>query len=344
MTLPRFVPDFSLSLSRNTTLAAVAVLLVACAATPEDRRPGWVDDPAGTYDPSLYVTGLGEAGSAALARDRARADLAKAFEVAIRAETIDVETWGREGPVGMEEERIAMRVERELRTHTDIVLQAVDIAESWQDPESGRHYVLAVVSKPRAATRLRDEIRDLDRTTLLHVEEAAAAETLPRLRALDRAVETQVRRAALQQQLRVVDVGGRGIEPPVALAELTGEYRRTASGLAFAIRADGEGRSALERALSTAIADAGFGHEPEGTGHVLVAGLELDDLGQRSDWHWYRGYLNLEVRDAEGRVLAGERWAVRASAGDAQTARRRAIEEAVQRIEQDLVAVVLAGD
>ena len=310
--------------------------LAACAATPDadEERPRWIDDPTADYPAALYVTGLGEGGTSELARNRARADLARAFEVEIRAESVDVETYGRSdatGPAG----ELDRRVEREIHTRTEIVLDGVDIAASWHDREDGTHYALAVVERPRAAARLRDEIRTLDRQARRQAEEAAAAEDpLRRLRALHRAITTQVRREALQRQLRVVDLGGRGIDAPVPLADLAAEYRRQAAELRFATSATGAATNVTAQALAAGVADAGFARgDGDGDGHhTLAIELELDDLGQRSDWYWYRGYLSLELRDPDGAVRAAERWTVRTSATDAATARRRAVEEAAASV------------
>lgn len=332
---------------RSTGLVlALAMLITACASTPDERadRPGWIDRPGEDYPADLYVVGLGEGANAERARNRARADLAKAFEVEVRAESLDIEEFGRIGPAASEQGQLSTRVEREIRTRTDVVLAGVDIAESWHDAEDDVHYALAVINRPRAASRLRDEIRQLDRTTDRHIDEAVAAEDpLRRLRALDQAIDAQVRREALNRQLRVVGPGGRGIDAPTPLAEVAAQYRRSASAIRLATRTEGLAREDIGPALAAAVTDAGFGSASDGADYEVVLQLDFDDIGKRSDWYWYRGYLHLVVQDAQGQVHASDRWAVRASATDRATAWRRTVDEAASGLDSRLHAALLEG-
>ena len=67
---------------------AFTLVLSGCANTP--ARLDWVLDVIQKYPSGDYLTGIGEAGSQEAAKDRARADLSKIFEVSIQVDTEDI--------------------------------------------------------------------------------------------------------------------------------------------------------------------------------------------------------------------------------------------------------------
>src|SRR5690606_36438917 len=86
----------------------LAVGLAGCASSAV--TPDWVSGAAGKYPPSRYLVGRGEAEGGEEARDRARADLAKVFEVRVAVESEDEQAFRMDGTDDRYESRTARRV------------------------------------------------------------------------------------------------------------------------------------------------------------------------------------------------------------------------------------------
>ncbi len=84
--------------------AITALLFVACGTSVP---PIWLDDPAASYPEADYLSAVGEAGNRDQSGNRALANLAKIFEVAVQDQSLDfararVETADGEGtPIAM---------------------------------------------------------------------------------------------------------------------------------------------------------------------------------------------------------------------------------------------------
>jgi hypothetical protein len=332
----RFVPIFPL---------LSLLLLSACASTGKQAPvPDWVSGEAKRYPAQGYLLGRGEAGTLEDAGNRARADLARVFEVEVRAESHDVQRFERHsgGPDRPKaEESGSLELSRSVSTNTQKVLRGASIAETWQDPLTGIYHALAVLGRPAAAQGLRDEIGGLDRATEREIERArAAGDPFASIASAQAAVDDQAERAALQRMLQVVDITGQGVTPRWALAGLRADRDALLARITVRTEAAGEDGDTLARALAGAASEAGFTVAGDGQ-YRLAAVLGLDDLGPREGWYWVNGTLELAMHDARGNERGVRRWEIKTAARDAQTTRRRAVEEAVATLQRDLRATLL---
>ena len=103
---------------------AMMVLLSACATTKDNSS---------RYPASQYLIGRGAAADLDDAKDRARADLAKAFEVGISAESSDLQTFERvtAGNNGEGTSKGQLKISRNIQTRTDRVISGIEIADLW---------------------------------------------------------------------------------------------------------------------------------------------------------------------------------------------------------------------
>lgn len=79
-------------------LLSIIAVISACASTgktPSDQ-PDWIDGDSKHYPKQLYLTGQGMADSLDNAKDRARADLAKQFEVAVHARSLQQQQFSKQ--------------------------------------------------------------------------------------------------------------------------------------------------------------------------------------------------------------------------------------------------------
>jgi hypothetical protein len=316
-----------------------ALLLAACATKPS--QPDWIDGTSQKYGSAHYLTGRGQASNAEDARDRARADLAKVFEVAVTVESEDVQAFRTATGASPQYEA---QVSRRIGTRTEQIVRGIQIGDQWQDPTTKTYYALAVLPRLQTATSLRQDIDRLDEATRNDVERARRQEDiLTKIAAAHRALEAQVERGAYQKSLKIVDPTGRGVEPQWNTAKLSADLSELLKRVRIAPRIVPGSAEGFDHVVRGAIAAAGFlaetGQNPD---FLLEARLQLDDLGRLDGWYWQRGNLEVSVSEAaSGRVRGTQSWPIKESARDHASAKRRALNSAESILKRELRGAIV---
>lgn len=325
---------------RSAVLLLVC-LAVGCAAAPP--RPDWVSGNGAKYPAARYLLGRGQGDSPAVARDRARADLAKNLRVSVSEESEDVLVRSASSEGGAETARLESDVSRRVVARTDQVLQGSRIAESWEDTEAGQHHALAVLDRLQASAALRQQAALLDSATREAVEQArSGGDPLFRAGAASRAVEAQRERVDLQGYLAVLDPSGTGAPPTYDLARLEADRLELLRRVRVAPAAAEDPLGGLARSLGAALSAAGFVPESgEAAEYALEASLRVSEHPGEGGWQWVRGTLEVTLRDRTGRVRGAHRWDVKASGQQPDLARRRAADQAAGLLDAELGAVLI---
>jgi hypothetical protein len=302
-----------------------------------------VADTPQAYPASRYLLGRGQGDTAALARDRARADLAKNFRVRVLEESEDRVTYTSASPGEGAPARLEAQASRWIAARTDQVLEGARIAEAWQDPENRAHHALAVLDRLQAGAALRQQAARLDGVTREALAQARATDDLlVQIGAAGRAVEAQRERAEVQRVLTVVEPVGMGTPPLYELARLAADEAELRRRLRVAPRALEDPLGGLERAAAAALAAAGFLPEAgEAAGYELDARLSATEHPGADGWHWVRGTLEVTLKERAGAVRGSYRWDVKASGQQPELARRRAADQAARLLETELGGVLL---
>lgn len=319
-------------------------LLGGCAATSKGVRdkPDWIDGPSARYPNENYLVGRGQAVNIDEAKDRARADLAKTFEVAIAEQTRDIQTFTRQTGDGDTQVSSRQDLSRQIATRTEQVVRGIDIADLWHDPLSKNQYALAVLDRNKAARALREQIDQLDDATAKYVSQARAEpDALRKIAIAAKALESQTARAGLQRSLQIVDKNGRGKDPVYKTAELRADLDQMIGRVRLTAMGDGAYADDLTKAVAGALTKAGFTVDAAAGDYRLTANLTLDDLGAREGWHWLRGTLETKMADNAGNVRTAKRWEVKVSGQEKATAERRAIDNAAALLQKHIFDAVL---
>jgi hypothetical protein len=321
-----------------TNLAIVA-LMSGCATAPS--QPDWVNGTSSRYPDAQYLTGRGQAPAVDEARDRARADLAKIFEVGISVTSEDTQTYsvGAKAPG-----QYQAQATRQIATRTDQIVRGIQIAELWQDPATKAQHALAVLPRLPAATSLRQEIERLDGATRTYLDQARTSDDLfMKIGAASHALDAQLERQAFQKSLKIVDLTGRGVEPEWNSTRLAADLADLLKRVRMATRVPAQALAGFAEVVNGAVAAAGFmietGDKPD---FLLDANLTLQDLGLQEGWYWQRGTLEVRLTETAGnRVRGSQRWPIKSSARDQASSQSRALDEADKLLKNELRAAIV---
>ena len=293
----------------------LCLLAGACAGTlgGESGRPDWIDGQSSKYPPTLYLSGQGSAKTAQDAKDRARSELAKQFEVAVRERSQQSQTFSRQQNGDEIMQSLDQKISRQLLTFSSQSLQGVQIVEQWHDEANNQHHALAVLSRNRARHQFEQEIRALDDQSRQWLRQAEIEKTL-------------FKRAAFVQQAITAQQQRR---PPVmSLAELERSRDTLLNRITLLPTASDAMAADLVSLLSAAGASAGFRvTNSDQADYRLLAQALLDPVIEQNGWYWIRGTLQLSLVDNAGNDIGVKRWPLKASSTDVERTRQRLLSE-----------------
>lgn len=314
--------------TRHITILLTTLLLTACITTPEKVvEPAWVTGDSIKFPTTLYITGHGSATELNSAKDIARSEIAKQFEVAIQEQTQQTQSYTQT----QEEKGTALAEEqtsRSITTHTSRTLQGIEIGEQWRDKANKRYHVLAVLSRSRAQQQFEQEIDHLDRSTAQQLAQTEATPSpLAKAAHLQKAIELQQQRRMVQNGLQIVGVTGQGAPAPLSLPELQKNRDAIINKIKLATSATGELQDDLQHQLSSAASAAGFFLSEEGADYTLNVNTTLDPLILQRGWYWLRGTLELNLKDSSGRDVGIQRWPLKVSSITIEQTRQRLLDD-----------------
>ncbi|MFT4607150.1 MAG: hypothetical protein ACI9V8_001008 [Urechidicola sp.] len=323
----------------------LSLLTSACSFTSvvdPDARPDWVNGQSKKYASSLYLSGQGSALTLGDAKDRARSDLAKQFEVGLKESGQQTQTFTSEQANGEMLKSLNQKISRQLFTYTSRTLKGVEIAEQWYDPKQDTHYALAVLSRNKTRQRLEQELKTLDQRSqqrLLQAEVEPAL--LTRAALVQLAINTQQQRIVVQSSLQVVDLGGFGKPANLALAELVRSRDALLKKVRISPMASGDMSNELAKVVSGAAAGAGFSINNNTFDYQLKIQTLLDPVLKKNGWFWLRGTMEINLIDTAGNNIGVQRWPLKVSSIDIKRTQQRLLSEADNLLKEELRDVLL---
>jgi len=329
----------------QSLLLSTIVFISACAGTGGQRngQPDWVDGQSKRYPSELYLLGQGMAENLDDAKDRARADLAKQFEVAINERSQQQQQYSKLQQGEQSTESLQQNISRQLVTQTTRTIQGIEIADTWHDQDKNQDHALATLSRNKARQQFQQQIEALDEQSRQKLKQADTEQDALRKAALvQQAIDKQLQRATAQSALQVVDASGRGKPATLSLGELL----RTRDALIGRVKITAIAQGALAEKLTPIIsgnaATAGFQiSATKRADYTLVAEAKLDPAFKQKNWHWLRGTLELRLIDGNNNDVGVKRWPLKAASVTVEQAEQRLLSDMDKILKNELRETVL---
>jgi hypothetical protein len=324
-------------------LGLVCLSLAGCAGNDKKQEQpmnasAWLTQVTKKYPQQQYLIGHGAGESLALAKQRARVELAKVFAVRVSETSTDRQLVTEvAGAQSMES-----KAERYIDTRTDEVLQGVRVAETWLDESQSTYHALVVLNRFTASENLKKDIRALDEETAEHTQKARnSGDMLRTAAAAYSAYQAQVKRTALQNKLRVIDPSGQGIPAPLSLAKFRSDFEEVVGRIRVMAKSEDD---KLQGALSAGLSKAGFNADLSKSPHYILNGsLDRTPISKRSGFYWLHGAVDLQLQDylMGSRVVGTERWDFKISATDENLVEKRLYDKIQQLNEKNMLDTIL---
>lgn len=313
----------------TVTLISTILIITACASRGS-LQPGWVNGVAIDYPAKKYLLGKGQDAHQDIARDRARADLSKIFEVAISEKSRDQITYtsksdGKSRIVQMDSE-----TGRDISTQTKQIISGIIISEIWQDPKSGQFHILATLDRLKAANSLRNQINQIDEATAEVIQYSKETqEPLKKLGFANKALQLQLERAAYQKHLKVVSYTGMGLSSAYNIAVLANDHNDLLQRIKIKVQIESDPIGDLNDIVAGALSNSSFTHiTGEQSDYILNCKLSLDSHHDNQGWYWQRGTLEVSLLDPSTKQSHGsQRWPIKTSSQNKALSEKRVRDE-----------------
>ena len=309
------------------TLSLISILFVitSCANT-KGPQPDWVNGAASDYPAEKYLLGKGQAVHQDVARDRARADLAKVFEVAISEKSRDQITYTSKSDGKNKIVKMDSETSRDINTKTEQIISGILISEIWQEPKSGQFHILATLDRFKAANSLRDQINKIDHATKQAVQYSRAShEILKKIGFANQALQLQLERVAYQKHLKVISHTGIGLNSAYNIAVLANDLNDLLQRIKINIQIESDPVGGLNDIVAGALSNSGFSHTTSyPSTYTLNSKLLLDTHHDDQGWYWQRGTLEISLLDPDTKKSYGSRhWSIKVSSQNEALSKKR---------------------
>jgi hypothetical protein len=323
---------------------AAALLVAALAA-----RPDWVDGMPAKFPRERFLVAVGSADERPTAEARARAGIAAFFESRVSSVTRATETEGHATASRTDRvEGVAVTAATELRaatisasqevaSATAKLLEGVEIADAWTDPE-GRIHALAVLDRARAVETLARRLAEVDaEVAALAARLAEEKAPLARARVAHRIVRVAARRRPLLDDLRILEPAAEPAPPPGAAGARAAADRALAA-VAVAVRTSGDEADRLRAAAIRGVLATGMRVAAAGGPSDLSVSIEAEASAPSVSDGWTVARLTARARilDARKEPTGSFVETAKGTSGRPDEASRRAGEALAVRLEERL--------
>jgi len=328
-------------------VAKIALLLTFLLSTSarSEAGPGWISGSSSDYPKAAYLTAVGEGPTQEKAADKARAEIAKIFNVEIRSES---QSSTREVSDGVNS-AFSQSLSDDVRTFTSQVIGGIEIARDWRS-ESGSHYALAVLDRAHSLKVVGDKISTNDKEFGELYERLGKTEgKFSRIRTGLRLMALGKNRRRFNADYRFLNPEGKGIEPPAASQEALAAARKAVSDVTVQVDVQGSNAARVRTRFINALSVYGLRATEKGgrTPDILIeAEGEGRDLSPENlTWFSAEGALSIKVSyGSTGEAITSFEESGTGSSGDPSTAVGKTLETLSTKAAGRVFKLIVSGD
>jgi hypothetical protein len=326
---------------KNIPLTLIA-FLVAVSLCPA-QKPDWLTGKSSKYPNAFYLVGVGSGKTREAAENQARASIAKIFKADISAATgmvttETITTKDKEVSADMNEKTVS-----DVEVAVKKTLEGTEIADFWEDTETGTSHALAVLKRSAAQSILEEQIQQKDdEIAVLGKSVNESMKKLEKLRLMLRQKSLMVAREELNSDHRIVDPANQGIQAPFSIEK---EKTKIASFLKnefqVGVSATGEESARLIQPALKYLSAKGLTARKatpsnQASMDVIVAlESDLDPSTEPVDeWYYCRWQVNMTATDQkDGSAVATDSRKGRSGQLSVKESRRKALSEMTKSVE-----------
>ena len=307
------------------------------------RQPDWISGDTKQYSQALFLTATGSAAKPEDAKQRALANLTKIFEVKVEETSRDESSAWRETKESAATTGSSALSVRYIDAYSIKLLEGAEIAETWHDEKQSLYFALAVISRVQLGTKLRGDISSADHYINIRLANAAALQdSILKAQVLYSARTAARARAMLQRDLQIVDRTGAGIPAPISTKMLDAQIDAALAKIKVKQSVLQDEFGILDGILQSAVTAAGMQYSMELAEYELQGKLDIQDVGWKDGWYWYRGVLQLSlIQLSSEKVSASMQWPLKSSGQSKQQSRIRLEEEIFQLLNNQFKSALL---
>jgi len=281
-------------------LVTSALILTACATgqsnQPQRIEPGWVKGDNAKYSARVFVVGQGNYKYLAKAKENARKEIAKQFEIELNKELFSF-----------------LKLPRTFTTSTDALLSEIQIIDSWQNPATSNHHVFATLPRKQAYRVIKKKISKLDDSTRTIIDRTAIEkDKLQKFIYANQAFELQLERFAHQQALTKIFPTGLAMPYIWKIPKLNNDLEKLLHRIRIKPYVINDDTKQIENALTQGLRSAGITVDTGKTADfVLQARLVLDYQNKKIETHFdTKGEIIISLTDKNKKTRVKHSWPI----------------------------------
>ncbi len=283
---------------------ASVIILLGCmpvqeiAASPEGKRPDWIDNPSKLYPENEYLTGIGSGSTRKEAENDAFASLAKIFSVEIKVNQSTINRYLEEDVEGQNKSTFSSLLAGRTSARSNQKIKNVKIARTFFSDKEGVYYVLAVLDRAETAALYKDEIRrNGDKIDTYYQRYQESGKKLQQLNFINKTIALTQMNHLLSEQYKIIS-SRKGWAPTVTESELNAQRLELLDKISVSIVAESKAVPEVASYLKEAVSEIGF-KVKDGAADFAVKynfNTEKSSLLRENtavlNWH-----LNIDLRD-----------------------------------------------